>query len=1076
MLRIITTLCMMLVLLTMVTACSSGGGPTLPDESDATAWMPVYVNPTPEGEFSGVGTLGVYHVSLDTERMSYEITPQRMSSFVPEVFECDLTTALMSIFCKDCFVINGMTLSAAGNVVLEVGLKHPFPAVSGLPSVKPERPDLHVFDVQGIVVIEGSRSFPLAGITLNPDFLVNADGYTTVFDTEIDSLGPAYTTTANCHPFRIMSMGDYVTPADEIGNFDAFSLNGYPNPSGIMNPSGFNVLKGGQGWSSDPLITQYELKPASTAVNFFFVLTCSYGQAGKRLGTELQKRDNPIYLLPAFSKPEAWNVDVEIQNNALADNDNTSTADVVVRAADWQDAYAASTPNPIFDPSLDQAVPRNTVFQASDINLIQLEIPGLLTSTIDSSTVTPSGDGSYLNPKTYVITVNNELFASEISGDEPQFWGLSAVRDDLYGTPNPKGGIDRDLGPTSQFSISDYTTYQVFGISIYPPNDPPTPVLTVNYPLGPPYNLTSGDTVDVDGLLSFDTGDDGIPGGTIVAYEWDFDYDPVTGIFAIPIDPEYWTDPDPTVAAVPPLWALNNPWPAPISKYVGMRVTDGSLGNAKETAYVEIILGANQPPVADLGVAFYTTDLLAPYTFYADECVTLKPGAGCYDDGAITTYQYDFSYVLASGFLVEAANTSGAPVLTPPQVIGPIDMGLRVQDNGIPNLSAMNIKTLSILDTAATVPVNVSDPLGTGIDTYSVGFHAIAESLNHILCAWTQDGSGSGSDIFYSVYNKVGMTWSLPAVLNGATLSTQSSVSLCANWTTDVFYAAYEDSSGGSQQITFAMSDPGGAVWQLLNQNTITSYVIGANPEDPSIAFAPAGPMIAVAYKVIDAGHQIRVETSPAGLVWTQHTINSSTTSDRTDPVICFNSGTNDFGVAWDDLRSGSGYEIYFNQADAALLTWPTDTLVATDTGSLNDPSLASDGLLWHMSFDNLVATSDVNYTTSPDGTTWSVPVDITDNTNDQHNNSGISVDGLGTIYITCRDSRETGLALQADIYVFKHDGISWVRGVKVNDRVGTENNLNTNILGLNAGGFLVMYNYETPGSHLVYTTFGNAY
>jgi hypothetical protein len=314
-------------------------------------------------------------------------------------------------------------------------------------------------------------------------------------------------------------------------------------------------------------------------------------------------------------------------------------------------------------------------------------------------------------------------------------------------------------------------------------------------------------------------------------------------------------------------------------------------------------------------------------------------------------------------------------------------------------------------------------------------------------------------------------------------LATQANAALCVDPATDTYYAAFKDSSGGSQQIRVAVSDPGGLAWQAGNQTTITAGA--GSPEDPSICIDPDIPLIAVAYSITSGGKQIRVQTSPDGLNWAAPaiTVNSSALYDRTDPVISFrpNAGTPQIGVAWDDLRSNLNYEIYFNYAPTSTMVFqPVDILVASGTGSLNDPSLTSYGTTWMISFDNLSATSDINFTSSTLGTagSWSLPVDITDNTNDQHNNSGICVDGDGTIYITTRDSRETGLALQSDIYVFKSEdnGLTWVRGIKANDRSGTENNLNSNILGLALGGFIVMYNFETPGSHLVYVAHSDAY
>ena len=374
MFRFITTLCLVLMLVAMVTACSSGGGSIIPDGPDgfsASSQLPVYLNPSTEGVKSGTGALGVYQIIIDNSSLNYDVVPLRYSSFVPREFETDLTLALTTSFCQDCFKVTGVTLNANENILLEVGVKHPFPQVTTLPAPRPQRPDLHVFDVQGIVVVEGTTGFPRSGITLNPDFVVNPEGFTSVFDAAIDSLGGFFTTAANAHPFKILSMGNYVNPSDDIGNYDPSSLNGYPNPSGIMNPTGFNVMKGG----CDYFSTTYELKSEGTSTSFLFAVTCSFGEAAKGRGSDLQKRDSPVYLLPAFSKPEAWKVAVDVENNGLADNDNTSTADIVIRVADWQEAYGATPANPAFDPSIDIAVPRNTLIHASGIHNVVVDIP-----------------------------------------------------------------------------------------------------------------------------------------------------------------------------------------------------------------------------------------------------------------------------------------------------------------------------------------------------------------------------------------------------------------------------------------------------------------------------------------------------------------------------------------------------------------------------------------------------------------------------------------------------------------------------------------------------------------------------
>lgn len=1076
MFRFITTLCLVLMLVAMVTACSSGGGSIIPDGPDgfsASSQLPVYLNPSTEGVKSGTGVLGVYQIVIDNSSLNYDVVPLRYSSFVPREFETDLTLALTTSFCHDCFKVNGVTLNASENILLDVGVKHPFPQVTTLPAPRPQRPDLHVFDVEGIVVVEGNTGFPRSGITLNPDFVVNPEGFTSVFDAAIDSLGGSFTTAANAHPFKILSMGNYVNPSDDIGNYDPNSLNGYPSPSGIMNPTGFNVMKGG----CDYFNTTYELKSEGTSTSFLFVVTCSFGEAAKGRGSDLQKRDSPIYLLPAFSKPEAWKVAVDVENNGLADNDNTSTADIVIRVADWQEAYGATPANPAFDPSIDIAVQRNTLIHASGIHNVVVDIPSLNFMGDDALAQgeIPTGDSTYLVPSTYRITVNNDEFASEIPdpNNPPQFWGLVATQDDLAGTANPSGGIDRDLiVPDSIFSISDYTTYQVFGISIFPPNIPPTPNITCVVPGGvEPFSINSGDLPDFHGNASIDSD------GAIVKYEWDFDYDNVTHNFADPSDPEYYTDGDINVAADPPPWKMNNLLNVNASKYVALRVTDDSAGATTSVMYVEVDIGPNLAPIPDLGVAFYDTLFVAaPYTFYEDERVTLMPGPLTSDDGNIVTYQYDFSYD-GTQFYVEAANTNGAPILSPVQFQGAVTMATKVNDDGQPYASAIDSKIITVLGTAVNIPVQVSDVGASGVDLANAGFKSIAAGTSTIVCAWAQ--TGNMADIFYSVSSDNGVTWSAPARLNTNAVATQQSVSLTVNPATDTYYAAFEDNSGGPLGIAWAISDANCAGWQAVNQGLLPA--VGTNPDDPSIAINPTTGQIYIAYIDTLAGQkEVIVQTSvDNGTTWNIPVagINSNNNSDRTDPSITWNATGSQVGVAWDDYRNTTDYQIYFNWSNATGTAFQVaDVQVVPTADGQNDPSLECDAGTWIMTYDDLSATTEIYFTSSADGVTWVAPVDITDNTDSVHNNSSLCIDGAGVYYVTTRDSRETGMASRPDVYIFKSldNGVNWVRGVRANDRTGTENAYNPNIAGLpGAGGFVVMY--ESP-DNTVFCAVNNAY
>ena len=1066
-------MCLILAVLLSLAACSKGGGDALTPATESlrgiSEQLPIYFHPAPDGMIAGTAALGMYQVMIDTDGMSCEIVPLRVSSFVPKEYEVDLTNTLTTTFCKDCFKITSIGLAGNGNILLDVSVRHPFPKVTSIPPPPGQRPDLHVFDVQGIIVKDGSQSFTRSKIILNPTFVRNPDGFTTAFDKYIDYMSPVEpATTANAHPFKILSIGNYVIPGDDIGNYDIYSLNGYPNPQGLTNPRGLNVMKCG----SPYMTTQYEIEPPSNAFRFFFVITCSFGESGKGSGTALQKRGNPIYLCPAFNKPEAWKVDVSVENNNLADNDNTSSAEVVIKACDWQQAYGRLPADPNFNPAVQTTTPKNTLIKESGIDMIEVDIPGL-NDVIDKSSTATGGNGTYLNPRTFRITVNNDLFASEIPNPEiqPQFWGLAAVRDDLYGEANPIGGIDRDLKiPDSMFEISDYSTYQVFGISVMPPNDPPVPMIKCTAPVeGPPWPILidSGTEVKFDALGSYDTD------GSIMAYEWDFDYNPVTGIFDVD-----FTDPIVSVAADPPPWKMNNQLDELATKYVAVRVTDNNLPPCKSVDYASVDINANVAPTADLGVAFYTTLLSPPYLFYDGEKATLKPGPLTWDDGQIITYQYDFDYdPVTPFFTVDAANTNGAPVVSPILYQGSRHMATRVIDDGIPNKNNIEYSPITITGRAANLPIRLNAAGSTDVWLDNSGLHAISASDNYIVAAWRQ--TGNLADIFYAVSNDRGVTWTPQAVLNTTTSGTQKNVSLTCRQSTDVFYAVFESNASGAYAVNYAVSNIGASSWPL--QGTVAPS--SESPVDPSIAVNPIFNYTYVAYQAISGAQDIvYVRVSPDnGSSWSSPvTVSRSLVNDRTDPCIAYDTYMNRVGVAWDDQRYGSYYQIYFNWSDITGMSFqPTDVRVYSSTTGQTDPSLCVNASgMWILTFDNLSGTSDIYCTTSTNGTTWSAPVDCTDNSDSQHNDSSVCVDASGVIYMTTKDSRETGSSGDRDVYVFKStdEGVTWVRGVRIDKGLVGEDASNPNICGLGATGetgFVAMF--ETP-DNWVMAAKSNAY
>ncbi len=102
---------------------------------------------------------------------------------------------------------------------------------------------------------------------------------------------------------------------------------------------------------------------------------------------------------------------------------------------------------------------------------------------------------------------------------------------------------------------------------------------------------------------------------------------------------------------------------------------------------------SNDPPFADLDVSDYFVDSGMP--------IQMWPGPATDDpDGNIVLYEYDFDY-RSNYFSVDASNTTGAPVTSPPfenHEFGHItqQVAMRVTDDGYPPKSAIGVETITI--------------------------------------------------------------------------------------------------------------------------------------------------------------------------------------------------------------------------------------------------------------------------------------------------------------------------------------------------------------------------------------------
>ena len=199
--------------------CSSGksGNPVMPSSQLKTdvglIELPVAV---PSGDFSNIGIMGLYNLEIDTEFQSAYITPLRSTSALGDSFNVDITHFLNVTPCPDCIRITGVEMESDNTFTVYIGARHPFPLPADInnPQLN-ERLDLHVFDVQGVLILDGSVVFPLTisdingdnfyeeSIVASPGILVNADGYSSILDSFYDTI---IDTGSNIHPFKMFSL------------------------------------------------------------------------------------------------------------------------------------------------------------------------------------------------------------------------------------------------------------------------------------------------------------------------------------------------------------------------------------------------------------------------------------------------------------------------------------------------------------------------------------------------------------------------------------------------------------------------------------------------------------------------------------------------------------------------------------------------------------------------------------------------------------------------------------------------------------------------------------------------------
>jgi hypothetical protein len=477
---------------------------------------------------SGYGSLGLFTLHLDTSTISAELIPLRSSASTDTLEVVDITNFLSMAPCSDCAKIKSVSVDADGNLVVSIGLKHPFDVGDPLlPISGKNRADLHVFNVEGIVV-SNAVGVPYAGLgdTIADFNLISADGYTGYLDGPLDD---NYLTDATIHPY-VLHFDDYSSGNFASGNPMGFESVTDPPPSGNL------VMAMGCDYDYQDYVFSL-----SGELDFIYAIGCTYAVSSdnKKL------RFTPEYRIPQHSKKAASEVWVEIVSNDLAGEDAGSSAELAVKVLDMNHGVAVGS-------NLDE------MFADSSVGQISVEIPGVTSSPVVVPSPVPTGGNGRdpADPLSFSVTVTNSA-----SGIEGTYQGLVKVSDSYMPGQNTSpllsgmDGITR-VEPVENplsglFDIDEFANWAVFSIDVEVGE-----YLTACFTADPDeVRMEIDPTIDFDGSCSNDPN-----GYNIVSFEWDFDWDG---------DPANFVADDTT--AIP---TTSNTFSAPGTFTVALRITN----------------------------------------------------------------------------------------------------------------------------------------------------------------------------------------------------------------------------------------------------------------------------------------------------------------------------------------------------------------------------------------------------------------------------------------------------------------------------------------------------------------------
>jgi|GEM_PF-4403420 len=416
--------------------------------------------------------LGSVHLTLDTATGEVDVADMRLNAAVGDAYLVGLNDLKRQFKVTS---IKREVLPETVRLTLATEFAHPFSAAT--------RPDLMGWDLKAILATDlNATRFDDASMTLPAGVLSNAAGYTTEWSPEINAALPSLT--SNCFPFIIL--GEDRTS---------------PDPFDFQDPAGYNCFPPGQTVTGDLVL---DLPPATIIdMDVFFTV-------GFQVSATKATRMSPEYTPPRGNSRAPWRVEATIASNNLTGAIGSS-ADLDLAIWDWQHGLPLQ----------------------SDIVGMTLYAPELSSTPVIAPVTGGSGRGT--DPAISSGTITNDL--GTIAGTST--WALVEVEDALSGQ-NPGGGVgypgvdvlEDDFVTTR--NIDDFRTFQVILLPLTPgvPGVDPVACVTSTPPMsGGSLTVAINTPVNWDASCSSDADPTGTPEGTIVAWEWDTDWDGIAANF-----------------------------------------------------------------------------------------------------------------------------------------------------------------------------------------------------------------------------------------------------------------------------------------------------------------------------------------------------------------------------------------------------------------------------------------------------------------------------------------------------------------------------------------------------------------